>query len=293
MKKLISSILAITMILTMVLSVPVNAAPYKGYPFIYEDFENGVPSGHYIDRAGLTVGTDNGIKADPTGRSGKVYKAEIDASTTSTARPQYVIDNCNVGINLDSTTKSSVMIYFENGVPATNAMSIVHTLKITDAEETTFWQGWYESVLKPTWSKGNWVKYEADVTWSKNLAFGTSGATEVQLTDSSLDWSTLKMIKYSFRFGDAANPTFSLDKMDEDETMLTMYFDEFKFEPYHNTTGPEVKYGENLLAYGDFTNGATTGCHCHFTLRKDGELVDPEEYLKEALDKEKEGINWL
>lgn len=27
--------------------------------------------------------------------------------------------------------------------------------------------------------------------------------------------------------------------------------------------------------------GATTGCHCHFTLRKDGELVDPRTILKQ------------
>lgn len=44
---------------------------------------------------------------------------------------------------------------------------------------------------------------------------------------------------------------------------------------------------------GKTTNGATTGSHCHFTIRENGELIDPEEYLKEALEKEKEGINWL
>lgn len=50
--------------------------------------------------------------------------------------------------------------------------------------------------------------------------------------------------------------------------------------PYHDSSGKN-------------TNGATTGCHCHFTLRKNGELVDPEEYLKDALEKEKEGLEWL
>ena len=56
-------------------------------------------------------------------------------------------------------------------------------------------------------------------------------------------------------------------------------------------TGPENNpYTDST---GKTTNGATTGCHCHFTLRKDGELVDPEEYLKDALEKEMEGLNWL
>ena len=31
--------------------------------------------------------------------------------------------------------------------------------------------------------------------------------------------------------------------------------------------------------------GATTGCHCHFTLRKDGDLIDPRTILKQ-----KEGV---
>lgn len=26
--------------------------------------------------------------------------------------------------------------------------------------------------------------------------------------------------------------------------------------------------------------GATTGCHCHFTVRKDGEYIDPLEIVK-------------
>ena len=50
--------------------------------------------------------------------------------------------------------------------------------------------------------------------------------------------------------------------------------------PYHDSTGKT-------------TNGSTTGCHCHFSLRENGKLVDPEEYLQEALKKEKEGLDWL
>lgn len=61
--------------------------------------------------------------------------------------------------------------------------------------------------------------------------------------------------------------------------------------------GPKYVSGPENNTYrdaaGNTTNGATTGCHCHFTLRKDGELVDPEEYLQEALKKEREESNWL
>lgn len=49
--------------------------------------------------------------------------------------------------------------------------------------------------------------------------------------------------------------------------------------------GPKNVYGVTNNPYkdsnGNPTNGATTGCHCHFTVRKNGELIDPLEILKE------------
>lgn len=48
--------------------------------------------------------------------------------------------------------------------------------------------------------------------------------------------------------------------------------------------GPLNVYGITNNPYkdskGNPTNGATTGCHCHFMIRKNGELIDPLEILK-------------
>ncbi len=48
--------------------------------------------------------------------------------------------------------------------------------------------------------------------------------------------------------------------------------------------GPKNVYGVTNNPYkdgsGNPTNGATTGCHCHFTVRKDGELINPLEIVK-------------
>lgn len=53
--------------------------------------------------------------------------------------------------------------------------------------------------------------------------------------------------------------------------------------------GPKNVYGVTNNPYKDSkenpTNGATTGCHCHFTVRKNGELVNPLTILKQ-----KEGV---
>ncbi len=48
--------------------------------------------------------------------------------------------------------------------------------------------------------------------------------------------------------------------------------------------GPKNVYGVTNNPYKDKegkpTNGALTGCHCHFTVKKDGEIIDPLEILK-------------
>lgn len=48
--------------------------------------------------------------------------------------------------------------------------------------------------------------------------------------------------------------------------------------------GPKNVYGITNNPYkdnnGNPTNGATTGCHCHFTIRKNGELIDPLEIIR-------------
>jgi len=50
--------------------------------------------------------------------------------------------------------------------------------------------------------------------------------------------------------------------------------------------GPKNVYGVSNNPYkdsnGNPTNGATTGCHCHFTIRKNGEYIDPLEIVKKG-----------
>ncbi len=48
--------------------------------------------------------------------------------------------------------------------------------------------------------------------------------------------------------------------------------------------GPKNVYGITNNPYkdknGNPTNGALTGCHCHFSVKKAGEVIDPLEIVK-------------
>lgn len=54
------------------------------------------------------------------------------------------------------------------------------------------------------------------------------------------------------------------------------------------TVGPKIIYGVPNNPYKDSkgrpTNGATTGCHLHFTVRENGKLIDPETVLEKEDD---------
>ena len=61
--------------------------------------------------------------------------------------------------------------------------------------------------------------------------------------------------------------------------------DEVKKGQVIGTVGPKNVYGIVGNPYKDSegkpTNGATTGCHCHFSVKKEGEYIDPLEILEE------------
>ncbi len=104
------------------------------------------------------------------------------------------------------------------------------------------------------------------------VSTGWGGAGGYTITIESLD----KVYKFSYCHSD---PNFIVrkgQKVQKGEVIGKVgakYVTGPSNNPYKDSTGQN-------------TNGATTGCHCHFTLRKNGELIDPEEFLAEAKSKE-------
>jgi len=110
----------------------------------------------------------------------------------------------------------------------------------------------------------------------KVISTGWGGAGGYTITIESLDG----VYKFSYCHSD---PNFIVNKGDEVKKGQVIG----KVGPKYLEGPPNNPYKDSN---GNKTNGATTGCHCHFTLRKNGELIDPEEFLEEARNKDGELI---
>lgn len=72
-----------------------------------------------------------------------------------------------------------------------------------------------------------------------------------------------------------------------DSNFIVKVGDEVEKGQVIGKVGPKIIYGVPGNPYkdgnGNPTNGATTGCHCHFTVRKNGETMNPLEILGEGV----------
>ena len=77
---------------------------------------------------------------------------------------------------------------------------------------------------------------------------------------------------------------YSFSYCHSDPNFIVKVGDEVKKGQVIGKVGPKNVYGVPGNPYkdsqGNPTNGATTGCHCHFTVKKNGETIDPLSILK-------------
>lgn len=100
----------------------------------------------------------------------------------------------------------------------------------------------------------------------KVLSAAWSGAGGYTITIESLDG----VYKFSYCHTD---PDFIVEKGQKVQKGEVIG----KVGPKYVEGPPNNPYKDST---GKTTNGSTTGCHCHFTLRKNNKLVNPEEYLQ-------------
>jgi len=276
MKKLVSLFAVCAMLLTVLCAVPAQAAPYAEYPYVYEDLEAGAPSDFYL--MNNSTGATHGRVADPTERSGYVYKVNIAPREDVTYSFVDAAKVKDIPIVMGTTMKASLMVYMANGTPRTNNVSIVYNVTGTtltpegEKSEQTF-NGWFEQPGSVNWTVGEWTKIENTVTWSKSLAYGVSGATP--LGENTVDFDSIKIYRILFRIGAGNNKEFIVDntKLNEGADNLEFYYDEMTYEPVALTNVEELEYGKNLFTYGDFSNNATTGFYSHNDAGQDKKMV--------------------
>ncbi len=262
MKKIISLLAACAMLLTMLGAVAVQATPYAEYPYIYEDLENGVPAGFGL--LSNSTGAVHKMVADPTGRSGYVYKVSIDPAKSGNQSFVSAVKNQNIPIVMGQQAKTSLMLYMATGVPAATNLSIVFnlegtTLDATGAKSEQKFKGWYEIPMNITWTLGNWVKVEGTVDWSSNLAYGVSGSTP--LGGHTIDYDSITMYQLYFRIGNAQNtsPIITADALVDGATTFDFYFDEMTYEPYAEGTFTDVAANYNKLTFSTFDSPYADG----------------------------------
>ncbi|MBQ4087694.1 MAG: hypothetical protein IJC78_05545 [Clostridia bacterium] len=264
MKKIISLLAVCALLATTLFALSAQATPYTEYPYIYEDLENGTPANFGL--LSNSTGAVHGVKADPTGRSGYVYGVSIAPKDANYSFVEAVKIQ-DIPVVMGSTMKSSLMVYMATGTPRTNNVSVIYSLTGTtltaDGEKSdqTF-NGWYEQPATINWTPGTWQKIESKVTWSKDLAYGVSGSTP--LNGNTIDYDSIKIYRVLFRIGASSNAAFIVDetKLVDGADSLDFYFDEMVYEPYYQTI-EDTNLRRNLLAYGDFENGKTTGFYAH------------------------------
>lgn len=78
---------------------------------------------------------------------------------------------------------------------------------------------------------------------------------------------------------------YSFSYCHSDPNFMVKVGDNVKKGQVIGMVGPKNVYGVEGNKYRDSrgipTNGATTGCHCHFTVRKNGQTINPLSILKE------------
>lgn len=80
-----------------------------------------------------------------------------------------------------------------------------------------------------------------------------------------------------------ASGEYTFSYCHSDPNFIVSVGEEVKKGQIIGEVGPKNVYGVQGNPYkdsnGNPTNGATTGCHCHFTIRKNGQTFDPLDIL--------------
>ena len=249
MKKFFSVILLVGMILSFVIPAPVQAEPYEGYPFVFEDFEDGnctkftVNGGQFAYEEGGVGGSLGAMKVKLTG---KEYCDVNYVCTTPPATGGKIRFSAWVKL-LDelSADKISFILYGK-----VNAKKTDETVDGPDVKQVT---GGYQVMVSNKGLKvGEWVKITHEANWSGalgcNPGVGYEGVTEetknipVYLTD------IVHMDRFSIRVGSLGG---TKDLVDQEGTSVNYIIDDITYE-FAPAETEDMSGGKNIVKNGEF-----------------------------------------
>lgn len=277
MKRYVSVVLTILVIMTALFAVPAQMAPYEGYPFVFEDFEDGNCNGFTGAGASMSY-LEGGVGGSKGAMSVKVTAQQYGDISYACANPPVIGGKLRFSawIKLNSEMSKDMMSFIFYG-----NVNVYKTDETVDGPESKKVSGWKQVVVNNAGLKvGEWVKVSYDATWDGILScfptVGYNGATSATETKKTSD--IVEMTRFSIRVGSMGG---LVDLVDEEANSLLYDIDDVTYE-IAPADEEASDVGKNIVKNGEFDenydNWSIPGTK---EIVKDGTAPDGSEgYLK-------------
>ncbi len=255
MKKVFSVVLALFVLLSLCVAVPVSAQEAKvfSYPYVFEDFETGIREG------GLSGGNATTVTLVKDGLNGSAGAAFVevtgatnsDVSTIVTAMPKVGnLLNFSAWIKLDTELKSDTLRFIVYG-----RVQVRRTSSDTSLPETKEVDGWKEIKASPAGLKaGQWVLVTAQEAWDGFLTcFPGVGYNGIESGNPTAKISEITtMTKLAIRMGDTGGTN---DLVNSEDKSVRYTIDDLSY----NVISPELASEDdgNIVQNGEFDVNAS------------------------------------
>jgi len=244
MKKILSFVLALGMMLSMLSIIPAQAAPTEDYPYIYEDFE--------ADRGNTTGGVATWVNEGAHGTNGALYFNQTkDADDINVFLPDHSIISgkfkMSAWVKLD-TTKTKLKgekFGFVFWAPATDTPDGKYDDKPNHLNPSSWEMDWTVNVDKNALNRGEWVYVERIVeNWDGVMRHG------IYTPDAEN-----AIFKFAPRLGSPGDGKIGNIVADDSPTKsVCWYLDDFIVEPIVEPYGAgEGSDGSNVMVDVDFS----------------------------------------
>ena len=246
MKKIISLVLSLCMLASMMLfAMPAQAEPYEGYPFVFEDFEDGNCAGFYGPSLSYLEG---GVGGSLGAMAVRNKSEQYNDVSYDCANPPIIGGKFRFStwVRIHDEIKQNKLSFIFYG--QVNVHKTDKTVEGPDVKQVTGWK--QVSVPNAGLKVGEWVKISYDAAWDGflgcNPGVGYNNATESKPVIYSDD--IVSMTRFSIRVGEFGG---TKDLVDTEDTSFDYDLDDVTYEIAPAEIG-ELSIGKNIIKNGEF-----------------------------------------